>query len=67
MNLKKKINNFTLFFDLSGSIFISELRVLVISDLHIGKSHSLAKMEISYLHSILMKHFEKIKINITSL
>ena len=42
MNLKK-INNFTLFFDSSGSIFISELKALVISDLHIGKSHSFAK------------------------
>ena len=43
MHIKKKINNFTVIFNPSGAIFILELGILVISDLHIGKSHSIAK------------------------
>ena len=43
MFIKKNINNFTILFDSSGSIYITELSILLISDLHIGKSYSCAK------------------------
>lgn len=43
MFIKKNINNFTILFDSSGSIYITELGILLISDLHIGKSYSCAK------------------------
>lgn len=43
MYIKKKINNFIILFDSTGSIFIPKLSILVISDLHIGKSYSCAK------------------------
>ncbi len=64
MFIKKKINNFTLLFDPSGSVFISELRVLVISDLHIGKSHSLAKRGNFLPPFDIDETFAKIKFNI---
>ena len=43
MFIKKNINDFTILFDSSGSIYITELAILLISDLHIGKSYSCAK------------------------
>ena len=43
MFIKKNINNFTILFDSSGSIYITELSILLMSDLHIGKSYSCAK------------------------
>ncbi|MBD22364.1 MAG: hypothetical protein CL572_01700 [Alphaproteobacteria bacterium] len=43
MNIVKKKKNYTLVFDSSGSIFIPKFSILVISDLHIGKSYSFAK------------------------
>lgn len=43
MFIKKNINDFTILFDSSGSIYITELGILLISDLHIGKSYSCAK------------------------
>ena len=43
MFIKKNINDFTILFDSSGSIYITKLGILLISDLHIGKSYSCAK------------------------
>ena len=43
MFIKKNINDFTILFDSSGSIYITELSILLMSDLHIGKSYSCAK------------------------
>tara|TARA_B100001057_G_scaffold165064_1_gene165622 strand:- start:402 stop:1067 length:666 start_codon:yes stop_codon:yes gene_type:complete len=44
MLIKKKLVNFSFIFDLSGALFISEINTLVISDLHLGKSFSFAKV-----------------------
>ena len=44
MLIKKKLVNFNLIFDLSGALFISEIKTLVFSDLHFGKSFSFAKV-----------------------
>ena len=43
MFIKKNINDFTILFDSSGSIYITGLSILLMSDLHIGKSYSCAK------------------------
>ena len=43
MFIKKNINDFSILFDSSGSIYITELSILLMSDLHIGKSYSCAK------------------------
>ena len=64
MYIKKKLNNFTLLFDSSGSVFISELSILVISDLHIGKSHSFAKNGNFLPPYDIDETIEKIKFNI---
>ena len=64
MHIKKKINNFTLIFDPSGSIFIPEIKALVISDLHIGKSYSFAKYGNFLPPFDIDETIEKIKYNI---